>query len=110
MDGKVQHPTNTMAWKRLDTLPPDTLETFGFGSWVQNVCMSFFDDGIFLCTLNKSPKSTWPVLAFLLNLPVWLFTKKFFTLLVLLILDLLQVPFEFFDVWMPPLIDDLKML
>ena len=43
-------------------------------------------------------------------MPPWLITKRFFVLLTLIIPGKSQVPFEFFDVWIRPVIDELKIL
>ena len=109
-DGKVRFPADSKAWKRLDSMDPNVFDTKGFGSKVQDVRLQVSCDGICPFKLHKSTWSAWPVLASFLNLPPWLLTKKFFTLLALLILGREQVPFEFFDVWIRPLIDELKEL
>ena len=109
-DGKVRFPADTAAWKHLDTLPETVFDTKGFGSQERNVRMQISCDGICPFKLHKSTWSAWPVLASFLNLPPWLITKKFFIVLTLLIPGRAQVPFEHFDVWIRPLIDELKEL
>ena len=85
-------------------------DTKGFGIADTDVRIQISCDGICPFKLHKSSWSAWPVLASFLNLPPWLITKKFFTMLCLLIPGKSQVPFEYFDVWMRPLIDELKLL
>jgi hypothetical protein len=109
-DGKVRYPADSRAWKKLDTLHPDVFDTGSFGCQERNVRMQISCDGICPFKLHKSTWSAWPVLASFLNLPPWLITKKFFNMLTLLIPGRSQVPFEYFDVWIRPLIDELKEL
>ena len=109
-DGKVRYPADSIAWKGLDTMDPELCETSGFGSSVTDVRVQISCDGICPFKLHKSTWSAWPVLATILNLPPWLITKKFFTILTLLIPGRTQVPFEHFDVWLRPLIEEMKEL
>ena len=109
-DGKVRYPADSLAWKKLDNMDPEIFDTMGFGSQDSDVRLQVSCDGICPFKLHKSTWSAWPVLITILNLPPWLITKKFFTILTLLIPGRSQVPFEFFDVWMRPLIDELKLL
>ena len=109
-DGKVRYPADSRAWKRLDTMDPALCNTKDFGEDKRDVRLQVACDGICPFKLHKSTWSAWPVLVSLLNLPPWLVTKKFFTMLTLLIPGKYQVPFEHFDVWIRPLIDELKTL
>ena len=109
-DGKVRYPADSQAWKYLDNMNPEIFDTNGFGGAETDVRLQISCDGICPFKLHKSTWSAWPVLTSFLNLPPWLITKKFFTVLSLLIPGRQQVPFQFFDVWMRPLIDELKEL
>ena len=109
-DGKVRYPADAEAWKHLDNMDPTVFDTQGFGSKPQDVRLQLSCDGICPFKLHKSTWSAWPVLLSILNLPPWLVTKKYFTILALLIPGRSQVPFEFFDVWMRPLVEELKVL
>ena len=109
-DGKVRYPADSIAWKHLDNLDPNIFDTHGFGSSVQDVRLQVSCDGICPFKLHRSTWSAWPVLVSFLNLPPWLITKFFFTILTLLIPRRSQVPFEYFDVWIRPLVDELKEL
>ena len=109
-DGKVRYPADSLAWKKLDNLDPSVFDTNGFGNEITDVRLQISCDGICPFKLHKSTWSAWPVIATILNLPPWLITKKFFTILTLLIPGRQQVPFEHFDVWLRPLIEDLKKL
>ena len=109
-DGKVRYPADSMAWKALDNMDPSIFDTMGFGQEITDVRLQISCDGICPFKLHKSTWSAWPVIATILNLPPWLITKKFFTILTLLIPGRTQVPFEYFDVWLRPLIDELNVL
>ena len=109
-DGKVRYPADSVAWKRLDTLDPQVFDTMGFGANDTDLRLQISCDGICLFKQHKSSWSAWPVIATILNLPPWLITKKFFTLLALLIPGRSQVPFQNFDVWIRPLIEEMKTL
>ena len=109
-DGKVRYPADSRAWKRLDSIDPSLCDTKGFGEDARDVRIQVSCDGICPFKLHRSTWAAWPVLVSLLNLPPWLITKKFFTMLALLIPGKHQVPFEYFDVWIRPLIDELKTL
>ena len=109
-DGKVRYPADSRAWKHLDNMDPQIFDTQGFGRDERDVRIQVSCDGICPFKLHKSTWSAWPVITTFLNLPPWLITKKFFTMLALLIPGKAQVPFEFFDVWIRPLIDELKEL
>ena len=109
-DGKVRYPADSIAWKKLDAMSPEVCDTMGFGTHDTDVRLQISCDGICPFKQHKSSWSAWPVIATLLNLPPWLITKKFFTLLTLLIPGRSQVPFQYFDVWMRPLIEEMKTL
>ena len=109
-DGKVRYPADSRAWRKLDNMDPSLCDTMGFGQDIRDVRLQVACDGICPFKLHRSSWAAWPVLASLLNLPPWLITKKFFTMLTLLIPGKHQVPFAHFDVWIRPLIDELKTL
>lgn len=109
-DGKVRYPADSRAWKRLDNMEQSLCDTMGFGEDSRDVRLQISCDGICPFKLHRSTWAAWPVLVSLLNLPPWLITKKFFTMLTLLIPGKYQVAFEHFDVWIRPLIDELKTL
>ncbi len=54
--------------------------------------------------------STWPMVMLNYNILPWLTTKKHFVMLSLIILGLQFVTGEHFDVYLQPLLDELKML
>ena len=109
-DGKVRYPADSMAWKAFDNMDPAVFDTMGFGQEISDVRLQISCDGICPFKLHKSTWSAWPVIATILDLPPWLITKKFFTILTLLIPGRQQVPFEHFNVWLRPLIKEMKVL
>ena len=79
-------------------MPPDVLDKGDFGSDEQDVRIQISSDGICPFKLHKSTWSTWLVLASFLYHAYSLNSRE------------IAVPFEHFDVWIRPLIDELKEL
>ena len=98
LDGKVRFLADSQAWKRLDNIPPAEFDTNSFGQQKQDVRLKVSVDGVCPFKLHKSTWSAWPVLVSFLNLPPWLVTKKFFTMLSLIIPGKKQIPFNYFGV------------
>ena len=94
----------------MDSILAEELNTKEFGNKMHNVQIKASTIGICPCKLHKSTWSAWPILVSLLNLPPCLIKKNFFTIMALFILVKKEVPSEFFDVWMRPLIDELQRL
>ena len=59
---------------------------------------------------QRSMWSTWPVTVQNYNLPPWLYTKKFFILLALLIPGKQSMTGEHLDVYLEPLVEELLQL
>ncbi|XP_062085629.1 uncharacterized protein LOC133791727 [Humulus lupulus] len=102
-DGKLRHPTDSIAWRRVDLKWPS------FGDESRNLRLGLSTDGINLHNNLSSKYSCWPVMLVIYNLPPWLCMKKKFTLLTLLISGPKQLGNDI-DVYLAPLIDDLKTL
>ncbi|XP_058193989.1 uncharacterized protein LOC131310799 [Rhododendron vialii] len=102
-DGKLRHPANSPAWKLVDHMWPD------FGAEPRNLRLAISADGINPHSSLSSRYSCWPVVMVNYNLPPWLCMKRKFMMLTLLISGP-QQPGNDIDVFLAPLIDDLKLL
>ena len=78
-DGKLRHPSNSLAWKLVDHMWPD------FAFEPRNLRLALSIDGINPHKSMSSRHSCWPVILILYNLPPWLCMKRKFMMLSLLI-------------------------
>lgn len=100
-DGLLKHPADSPQWAAIDHKYPE------FGSESRNLRLALSADGM---NPHKSgTHSTWPVLLTIYNLPPQLCMKRKYILLSLLISGPNQ-PGNDIDVYLAPLIDDLKIL
>ena len=67
-------------------------------------------DGVNPYSNQSLSHSTWPIILLNYNLPLWLITKRFFLMLVLLIPRKESVTLESIDVYLAPLIEELQQL
>ncbi|XP_057803523.1 uncharacterized protein LOC131018837 [Salvia miltiorrhiza] len=102
-DGKLRHPANAPAWRLVDNKWPD------FGNEPRNLRLALAADGMNPHNMMSSNYSCWPVVLVTYNLPPWLCIKRRFMMLSLLIFGPKQ-PGNDIDVYLAPLIDDLKEL
>ncbi|XP_074314262.1 uncharacterized protein LOC141649472 [Silene latifolia] len=102
-DDKIRHPANSTQWKTIDHLFPE------FGSEARNLRIGLCTDGMNPFGSLSSQWSTWPVLLTIYNLPPWLCINRKYLMLSLLISGPKQ-PRNDIDVYLEPLIDDLKLL
>jgi hypothetical protein len=102
-DGKLRHPADTDAWKHVDNTYPL------FGSECRNVRLGLSSDGFNPFGLMSSGWSTWPVVVMPYNLPHGLCMKQSNIILSLLIPGK-HSPGNDIDVFLEPLIDELKQL
>ncbi|XP_074590037.1 uncharacterized protein LOC141845943 [Curcuma longa] len=102
-DGHLRHPADAPSWKVVDHKWPD------FATEKRNLRLAISADGINPHGLMSSAYSCWPVLMITYNLPPWLCMKRKFMMLTLLISGPKQ-PGNDIDVYLAPLIDDLKCL
>ncbi|XP_050160368.1 uncharacterized protein LOC126633878 [Malus sylvestris] len=103
VDGKLRHPADSPSWKLVDHMWPE------FGDDPRNLQLAISTDGINPHSALSSRYSCWPVIMVTYNLPPWLCMKRKFMMLTLLISGPKQ-PGNDIDVYMAPLIDDLKTL
>ena len=102
-DSRLRHPADSPAWKTVD------IEWPSFANEPRNIRLALCTDGINPHTSLSSKYSCWLVMLVIYNLPPWLCMKRKFTLLTLLISGPKQ-PGNDIDVYLAPLIDDLKTL
>ncbi|GKA72203.1 hypothetical protein Tco_0778419 [Tanacetum coccineum] len=93
--GKMQHPVDGGAWNKFDTKYPD------FAKEPRNVRLG-------LAAVSQA-YSMWPVILTTYNLPLWLCMKESSFMLTLLIPSP-KSPGKDIDVYLRPLIEDLKVL
>ena len=102
-DGKMRHPSDSPSWKLVDHRWPD------FDSEPRNLRFAISADGINPHSSMSSKHSCWPIIMVIYNLPPWLCMKRKLMMLSLLISGP-QKPENDIDVYLAPLLDDLKML
>ncbi len=96
--------TNSNKWKFIDGQWPTFIEE------LRNVQLGLATNGVNPFGEKQSTWSTSPVLLTNYNIPPWLTTKKYFIMLLLIILGPNCVTGEAFDVYLQPLIEELKQL
>ncbi|GKA40894.1 hypothetical protein Tco_0733487 [Tanacetum coccineum] len=101
--GKMQHPVDGRAWKDFDTKYLD------FAAEPRNVRLGLAVDGFNPFGNLSQSYSMWPVILTTYNLPPWLCMKESSFMLTLLIPGP-KSPGKDIDVYLRPLIDDLKVL
>ncbi|XP_022032165.1 uncharacterized protein LOC110933243 [Helianthus annuus] len=102
-DGKLRHVADSPQWRNIDNMYPE------FGEENRNIRFGFSSDGINPFGNMSSLRSTWPVLLCIYNLPPWLAMKRKYIMMSLLIQGPKQ-PGNDIDVYLSPLIEDLKTL
>ena len=101
--GKLTHPRDTPSWKLVDNTWKE------FGQEKRNLRLALSDDGINPHKSLSSKHSCWPVILITYNLPPYLCMSRKFMMLTLLISGPNQ-PGNNIDVYLAPLIEDLKLL
>ncbi|CAL9005111.1 unnamed protein product, partial [Prunus brigantina] len=103
IDGQMSHPADSPSWKLLDD------KWLEFGNDPRNLRLALSSDGFNPHSSLSSRYSCWPVILVTYNLPPWMCMKRKFMMLTLLISGPKQ-PGNDIDVYLEPLIDDLKSL
>ena len=101
-DGKLRHPADGQAWIDFDRLHPD----FALDS--RNVRLGLASDGFNPFRTISISHSTWPVVLMMYNLSPWMCMKSEYSILSLLISGP-RSPRNDIDVYLQPLIDELKL-
>jgi len=102
-DGLLRHPADSPQWRNIDRMFPD------FGGEDRNLRLGLCTDGMNPFGTLSTQYSTWPVLLTIYNLPPWLCMKRKYIMLSLLISGPKQ-PGNDIDVYLAPLIDDLRLM
>ncbi|XP_074266937.1 uncharacterized protein LOC141590230 [Silene latifolia] len=102
-DGLLRHPADSPQWKFIDG------KYHEFGKEERNLRLALSTDGMNPFRSLSSTYSTWPVILVTYNLPPSLCMKRKYMMLSLLISGPKQ-PGNDIDVYLEPLIDDLKLL
>ena len=102
-DGKLRHVADSPQWRKINNKYEE------FGGEIRNMRFGLCLDGINPFGNMSSKHSTWPVLLSIYNLPPWLCMKRKYIMMSLLIEGPKQ-PGNDIDVYLAPLIDDLKTL
>lgn len=102
-DGMLRHPADAAQWKSFDAEYPN------FSADPRNLRLGLASDGMNPFGNLSSRYSVWPVILVNYNLPPELCMKRKFMMLTLLISGPKQ-PGNDIDVYLAPLVDDLKLL
>ncbi|KAL6544843.1 hypothetical protein OROMI_023705 [Orobanche minor] len=102
-DGMLRHPADSPQWKKFDDRYPE------FGKDPRNLRLVLSSDGMNPFGVQSTSHSTWPVILMIYNLAPWLCMKRRYMMLSTLIPGPRQ-PGNDIDVYLAPLIDDLKLL
>jgi len=103
IDGKYRHPADSPQWLKIDNDYPE------FGEESRNLRLALSTDGMNPHGIQSISHSTWPVIIMIYNLPPWLCMKRKYMMLSMLISGPKQ-PGNDIDVYLKPLIEDLKIL
>ncbi|GKA97198.1 hypothetical protein Tco_0825092 [Tanacetum coccineum] len=101
-DGKLRHPADALSWKHFDEKHPE------FASDHRNVRLALTSDGFNPYRSMNSNYSIWPVFVIPYNLPPWYVMKQPNFILSLIISGPKSPSNKAFDVYMQPLIKELK--
>jgi len=102
-DGKQRHPANSKAWKHVD----QTYEWFAQDP--RNIRLGLASNGFNPFGMLNTSYSCWPVILIPYNLPPWLCLKQPYWILSMLVPGK-KSPGMSIDVYLQPLIDELKIL
>ena len=102
-DGMYRHPADSIQWKNFDQRYED------FAREDRNIRLALSTDGMNPFADMSVAHDTWPVVLCIYNLPPWLCHKRKYLMLSVLISGKKQ-PGVKIDVYLRPLIDDLKTL
>ncbi|KAL4580636.1 hypothetical protein LXL04_016836 [Taraxacum kok-saghyz] len=101
--GFMSHPRDGQAWKHFDSMHPE------FACDPRNIRLELCTDGFSPNNSNSSPYSSWPVFLSIYNLLPWMCLKEVYVQLSMIIPGK-KSSGQNLDVFLRPLIDELKML
>ncbi|XP_058769046.1 uncharacterized protein LOC131642899 [Vicia villosa] len=102
-DGQIRHVDDSLQWKKIDSLFPN------FGKESRNLRLGLSIDGMNLFGNRNTNHSSWPVLLMIYNLSPRLCMKRKYIMLLMMISGPKQLGNDI-DVYLSPLIDDLRVL
>ncbi|KAG2405345.1 uncharacterized protein HKW66_Vig0046000 [Vigna angularis] len=102
-DNLLRHPADSPQWKKIDDKFPE------FGADPRNLRLALATDGMNPYGNLSSKHSSWPVMLMIYNLSPSLCMKRKYVMLTMMISGPRQ-PGNDIDVYLAPLIDDLKLL
>ena len=102
-DGMYRHPADSIQWKKFDDDFPE------FGKESRNIRLGLATDGMNPFGNMSTNHSSWPVLLVIYNLPPGLCMKRKYMMLSMMISGPKQ-PGNDIDVYLSPLIEDLKLM
>ena len=102
-DGKMRHPADSIAWKNFDSQYPS------FAAESRNVRLGLASDGFNPFGNMSTTYSVWPIVLIPYNLPPWMCMKDPYFIMSTLIPGP-RAPGNDIDVYLQPLIDELKEL
>nr|AAX92860.1 transposon protein, putative, CACTA, En/Spm sub-class [Oryza sativa Japonica Group]ABA92603.1 transposon protein, putative, CACTA, En/Spm sub-class [Oryza sativa Japonica Group] len=102
-DGMLRHPADGSQWRNIDRKFKD------FGKDARNIRFGLSTDGMNLFGEMSSGHSTWPVTMCIYNLPPWLCMNRKYIMMPIIIQGPKQ-PGNDIDVYLRPLVEDLKLL
>ncbi|KAI3741962.1 hypothetical protein L1987_59641 [Smallanthus sonchifolius] len=100
---KMSHPSEGQAWHHFNLAFPD------FAKETRNVRLGLCTDGFSPNNTSGNPYSCWPVFITVYNLPPWLALKEKY-IQIPLIIPGPKNPGQNIDVFLQPLVDELKLL
>ncbi|XP_071714966.1 uncharacterized protein [Rutidosis leptorrhynchoides] len=102
-EGKMRHPVDGRAWKEIDKRYPD------FAREHRNIRLGLATDGFNPFGNMNNPYNMWPVILTTYNTPPWI-CMKVSSLMLTLLISGLKSPGKDIDVYLRPLVDELKIL
>jgi len=99
----LRHLVDAKAWKSFDKSFPN------FATYTRNVRLGLCSDGFTSYANINSTYSIWPLFLVPYNLPPWMCMKKPYTMLNMIV-PRKTAPGTDIDVYLQPLIDELKLL
>nr|XP_025625188.1 uncharacterized protein LOC112717339 [Arachis hypogaea] len=102
-DGVIAHPRDSEAWKMFD------LKNTSFAEDPRNIHLALATDGINPYRSMNANSSTWPVILIPYNTPPWICMKRT-SFILLMIIPGKKMPGNNIDVYLQPLIKELKEL
>ena len=104
IDGKMRSVADSGIWSFIDETYPD------FASDPRNLRLALSTDGINPISKKRSTYSIWPVILLNFNVAPWLTLKKKFVMLSVIIPGKKSVVGDHFDMYIEPLLEELRML